>query len=95
MRRRDFIKMLPMLFVGLSVGESFGSNLEPKSAVHYQNYPKDGEMCRMCKFFIPPNSMGNIMGMMGGMRGMMKAKCKVVAGDISPMGWCMLFQQKT
>lgn len=25
-----------------------------KAAAHYQDYPSAGQMCGMCKFFIPP-----------------------------------------
>ncbi len=35
-----------------------------KAAVHYQDYPKRGQMCGVCKFFIPAG--GRRGGMMGG-----------------------------
>jgi hypothetical protein len=73
-----------------------------KAAVHYRNYPKRGQMCGMCKFFITASGrrggmMGGgmmgcgMMGMMGGGCGMMAAGCEVVEGRISPMGWCDLY----
>ncbi len=72
-----------------------------KAAVQYRDYPKQGEMCGICKFFIPAGGrrggMGGGMmggGMMGGGMGpgMMGAgTCQVVEGRISPMGWCMLY----
>ncbi len=101
MKRRDFLKALPVLFAGLYSTKSIASNLEPKSVVGYQDHPKDGHMCRMCIFFIPPNNMDmsnmrlrrySNMHMMG-MMNMMHGKCKVVAGNISPMGWCKLFKE--
>jgi hypothetical protein len=75
-----------------------------KSVVHYQDHPKGMQMCGMCKFFIPAGGdhggMGSGMmgesgmmmrpGMMG--RGMMGAgTCELVAGRISPMGYCDLY----
>ncbi len=73
-----------------------------KAAVHYRDYPKRGQMCGMCKFFIPAGGrrggmMGGGMmggGMMGGGMGpgmMAAGTCQVVEGRISPMGWCMLY----
>jgi hypothetical protein len=68
-----------------------------KSVVHYRDYPKDRQMCGMCKFFEGSEMMGGGMmgsgmgggGMMG--RGMMAGECEVVEGRISPMGWCDLY----
>ena len=52
-----------------------------KSAVQYQNSPKDGKMCGMCKFFIRSGGM------------MSEGSCQVVEGAVSPMGYCILFTQ--
>ena len=52
--------------------------------VHYQNHPNQGQMCGMCKSFIPG-------GRMGRSEATEAATCKVVEGNISPMGWCMLY----
>ncbi len=73
-----------------------------KAAAHYQDYPKRGQMCGMCKFFIPAGGrQGGMMGggmmgggMMGGGMGpgmMAAGRCQVVQGRISAMGWCMLY----
>ena len=51
----------------------------PKTAVTYQETPKDGHQCSGCKLFIPgasPDAAGT---------------CKSVAGEINPKGWCKLF----
>ena len=71
-----------------------------KSVVHYRDYPKDRQMCGMCKFFEGRGMMGGGMGggmMGGGMmgRGMMSGDCEVVEGRISPMGWCDLYARRT
>jgi hypothetical protein len=64
-----------------------------KSTVQYQDRPKGMQMCGMCRFFISAN--GRRGGMMGGgmMNGGMMAagSCEVVAGSISPMGYCILY----
>ena len=99
MDRRSFIKLIAIGFIPFISKAYELSTLEPKSAVKYQHHPHDGEMCRMCKFFIPPGhnnphpchmDMMESMGMMGGM---MNGRCEVVASRISPMGWCVLFQR--
>lgn len=58
----------------------FGS--VPKSAVQYQNHPKGVSSCADCINFIP----GKRAGSMG--------HCTVVAGDISPKGWCLAYAAK-
>jgi hypothetical protein len=69
-----------------------------KSLVHYRDFPKQMQMCGMCKFFERGGMMGAArMGqramMCGGMmgHGMMAGECEVVEGRISPMGWCDLY----
>jgi hypothetical protein len=54
----------------------------PKTAVTYQDSPKDGHQCSGCKLFIPgPTADAN-------------GTCKSVAGEIHPNGWCKLFVAK-
>jgi hypothetical protein len=64
-----------------------------KAAVLYRDYPKGMQACHMCKFYMAGSSRrsgGMCMG--GSMMGMMGAgACQVVAGRISPMGWCDLY----
>jgi hypothetical protein len=66
-----------------------------KSAVQYQDHPKPGKMCGMCKYFIPPGATSPGKGMMGaGMSAMMNCQngsCQVVAGQISAMAYCILY----
>lgn len=49
----------------------------PKSAVQYQDHPKGDHHCSNCMHFIPGSS-ASAMG-----------HCKIVAGTISPKGWCL------
>jgi hypothetical protein len=67
-----------------------------KSVVHYRDYPKEMQMCGMCKFFEGGGMMGGGMmrgGMMSG--GMMAGECDVVEGRISRMGWCDLYARRS
>lgn len=54
----------------------------PKAAMQYQDKPKGDQQCSNCSHFIPgssPTAMG---------------QCTVVAGDISPHGWCVAYAKK-
>jgi hypothetical protein len=51
----------------------------PKSAVHYQDHPKGHEACANCFYFIPGKSADT------------PGHCKLVAGSISPKGWCWAY----
>jgi hypothetical protein len=51
-----------------------------KEASQYQEGPKDGKRCQDCQFF-EPGSGGT-------------GTCKLVEGDISANGWCLLFAAK-
>ncbi|TEA79770.1 high-potential iron-sulfur protein [Allopusillimonas ginsengisoli] len=50
-----------------------------KSAVQYQDHPKGKSDCANCANFIPGKSADAAGG------------CTVVAGDISPKGWCLAY----
>jgi hypothetical protein len=63
-----------------------------QSIVHYQNHPNRGQMCGMCKSFIPAGSGGS--GMMGHGGTMEAGSCKLVEGRISPVAWCILYDPK-
>ena len=53
-----------------------------KSDFMYQDHQHDGKKCAQCKFFSPsgPNSPSG--------------SCSIVAGVISPDGWCAAFAPK-
>jgi len=53
-----------------------------KEDFHYQDQPNDGRHCANCTAFIPPAN-GQAFG-----------ACNIVAGPISPNGWCMAFTPK-
>ena len=53
-----------------------------KAAMQYQDHPKGDQDCSNCLQFVPgkaPQAMG---------------ECKVVAGPISPKGWCVAYVKK-
>ena len=50
-----------------------------KSAVQYQDHPKGSSFCANCANFIPSRKPG------------MLGHCAIVAGDISPKGWCLAY----
>ncbi len=50
-----------------------------KSAVQYQDHPKGTSDCAHCANFVPGKSTDAA------------GSCLVVAGDISPKGWCLAY----
>ena len=55
----------------------------PKAAMKYQDHPHGKDDCSRCQHFCPgksPTAMG---------------ECTVVAGPISPHGWCVAFAAKS
>ena len=103
MSRRAWLRKVALLTTaaGLPLMLATASEAErkvSKSVVHYRDYPKEMQMCGMCKFFEGGGTMGGggMMGggMMGG-GGMMAGKCEVVEGRISRMGWCDLYARRS
>jgi len=54
-----------------------------KASMQYQDHPKGDQECSTCLQFIPGKS-ASAMG-----------QCKVVAGPISPKGWCIAYAKKS
>lgn len=82
--RQDALKtlVLPALAAMVAGTTAVAEAKAAKSAVHYQTKPKNGADCDGCKFFKP----GKTKKAMG--------SCSVVAGPISPEGWCIAYQKK-
>lgn len=55
----------------------------PKASMQYQDHPKDGHECSTCAQYIPGPKPGAA------------GKCRVVAGAISPHGWCIAYTGKS
>lgn len=54
----------------------------PKANAKYQDHPNGANMCGKCNYFLP------------GADAKAPGLCKLVAGPISPTGWCTLFAPK-
>lgn len=63
-----------------AASKKYGST--PKAAVHYQDHPQGGHHCSNCMHFIP------------GPSATAPGHCTVVAGSISPHGWCLAWAPK-
>ena len=55
----------------------------PKATAKYQDKPHGTQKCEGCMQFIPGKSASA------------KGHCKIVAGTVSPDGWCMYFSPKS
>lgn len=54
-----------------------------KSAVQYRDDPNGDQQCSNCLQFIPGKTAED------------SGECKVVAGEISPQGWCSAYAPKS
>lgn len=87
--RRAAMKRVFITAAGLAVGWSAlsarpaqAAGSVPKGAVGYQDKPNGNERCATCSQFVP----GKTAQAMG--------SCNVVAGNISPNGWCNVWAAK-
>ncbi len=55
----------------------------PQATAKYQDKPHGTQKCDGCTLFIP------------GKTASASGQCKIVAGSISPNGWCMYFSPKS
>lgn len=54
-----------------------------KAMFHYQEDPKDGQMCSGCAAFTPPVASDETNG-----------SCKIVGGTVKLRGWCIAFSPR-
>jgi len=66
-----------------TVGEASAAAKSPQNAVQYQSKPKGAAKCSGCKFY------------MAGKTATANGQCQVVAGSISPNGWCVVYSAKS
>lgn len=74
---------LAALPLALAVGQARAAGTVPQANAKYRPAPNGAAQCSKCNYFLPgaaPTANG---------------KCKIVAGDISPHGWCQLFAPKS
>jgi hypothetical protein len=79
-RRRGFLKSAAAS-IGMAVvlaRRALADALVSKDSVSYQTTPSDGSQCSQCKNFVPGAAGAD-------------GTCKVVAGSISPTGYCLAF----
>jgi hypothetical protein len=55
-----------------------------KDQVGYQDIPHNGAVCAQCVYFQYAPSVG----------GVLNSRCQMVAGPISPSGWCEIWATK-
>ncbi len=98
--RRAWLKTTIMAISGAAALPLLGRAAEAappkvsKAVAHYQDHPVGRKMCGTCRYFIPAGGVTG-RGMMGGAMGpgMMRAgHCRVVQGQVSPRGYCLLYQ---
>jgi hypothetical protein len=83
--RRLIFKKLGTLFVTSTAVSAIlaacaeADTLATKDSVQYQTTPNDGDQCSKCRNFIPGSTAAA------------DGTCKVVAGSISPTGYCLAF----
>jgi len=74
-------KVLGMATAGIALAVAFPMQAEAAKATQsqagYQDSPKHGQHCELCRYFQKPSS------------------CQLVAGTISPNGWCKFFNAKS
>lgn len=88
MNRREWLKstgkiaatvaVAPLVFSSVAHAGTADS-LQSKSSVSYQDHPSGKDMCSNCMHFVP------------GASPKVDGTCKVVAGKISPHGYCFAY----
>jgi hypothetical protein len=82
-RKSVLINLLALPLVAATVSQASADAKSPQSAVQYQTSPKGSAQCSGCKFFQP------------GKDAKADGQCQVVAGDIKPTGWCVVYSAKS
>ena len=84
--RRRLLKRSAIMLAAIPIlalkRPAFAGNAS-KSDFHYQDHPNGGKRCSDCIEFFPAQQAGSSDG-----------ACRIVAGPISPNGWCMAFTRK-
>jgi hypothetical protein len=84
--RRCFVRQAGLLTVASVALTAAASDiaradaLQSQDSVSYQSTPSDGQHCSICKNYI------------AGAAGSATGTCKVVAGAVSPNGYCLAFE---
>jgi hypothetical protein len=73
---------LPAAAIFTQTDRAEAAGVTPKANVQFQTKPSGANQCSKCNYFIP------------GANPTADGQCKVVAGPITPHGWCILFAPK-
>ena len=82
--RRSFIAsavVLPPL-ASLLASRAAADEKASQASMHYQTSPNGDKQCSKCQFFLPSQDA------------QANGSCRIVAGSISPHGYCMAFAPK-
>ena len=63
--------------------EAFAAGTLPQASAKYQDKPKGANRCETCVYYIASAKTAA------------PGQCKIVAGLVSPNGWCVLFAGKS
>ena len=74
--------VLPALAGALAAGMTTSARADSRTDLKYQATPKNGQKCSACSLFVPAKTATD------------DGTCKVIAGAISPNGWCTAFSQR-
>jgi hypothetical protein len=79
------LAMAPLAIGALAAlqSEAEADTKSAKSAVQYVDKSANGKLCSQCQFYIAGKSKTA------------KGKCKIVAGDIAPGGYCVAWAAKS
>nr|MBU2749137.1 iron oxidase [Acidithiobacillus montserratensis] len=89
MSRREWLKTSTQIAVVAAAAPlvfaptADASTLVSKSSVSYQDHPSGKDMCSNCTHFVPGSTPST------------DGTCKVVAGKISPHGYCYAYTPKS
>jgi hypothetical protein len=83
-RRRAFKAAAGMALAGCAAGTA-RAEIMSKSAVGYQDVPNGGKVCAQCVYFVFMPASGSTP----------QSRCKLVAGNINPAGWCEVWAPKS
>ena len=65
-----------------AAGAAHAAGTMPKTNVKYQETPKGPQQCSKCNYYLAGKGPGGTN------------VCKIIAGPISPTGWCTMFAPK-
>ena len=83
-RRRVFKAAAGLALAGCAAGTARADVVLSKDSVGYQDVPNGGKVCAQCVYFEFMPAAGTTP----------QSRCKLVAGNINPAGWCEVWAAK-